>query len=158
MVNLYRKLPEGKRKLLQVSGRFELASVRVIGGLLEKGERSWPCCPKNGRAVKYNHFEQKNIASAEKKFLILLLCNGTCFSVPNAAIANLVPRAFQGKSPGNEVGRSPLFEGGAYLHLVSQYIWKLFVIRSKTQAYATRPKASMGIGREQPHAPNTKQV
>lgn len=78
MVNLYRKLPEGKRKLLQVSGRFELASVRVIGGLLEKGERSWPYCPKNsgqgaynGRAVKYNHFEQKNIAFAEKKFLII---------------------------------------------------------------------------------------
>ena len=82
MVNLYRKLPEGKRKLPQVRGRsVELASIRVIGGLLEKGERSWPYCPKNsrqgaynGRAVKYNHFEQKNIAFAEKKFLILLFC------------------------------------------------------------------------------------
>ena len=31
-VKLYRKWPEVKRKLLQVSGRFELSRVRVTGG------------------------------------------------------------------------------------------------------------------------------
>ena len=33
-VKLYRKLPEGKRKLVRVSGRIELARVRVIGSRL----------------------------------------------------------------------------------------------------------------------------
>ena len=43
-VKLYRTWPEGKRKLVRVSGRFELARVRVIGTRLYIYKQCPKCC------------------------------------------------------------------------------------------------------------------